>query len=69
MALYMFNLNTRWRLVVGFTFLPLCHMEIATGAYWIGSWVGPKPILDILHKIKTLSHSGNSTLIPQASGL
>jgi hypothetical protein len=47
-----FDLGTRWRLVVSITPRPYYLRERAPGTHWIGSWVGPRAVLDIVVKRK-----------------
>jgi hypothetical protein len=51
------HLCTRWRCAGSFT-----PRERAPGAYWIGSWVGPRAVLDAVVKRKLPASYGNRTL-------
>jgi hypothetical protein len=44
------NLDTRWRLVVNFTLLPLYPRENSPVTRWIGGWVCPRADLDAMEK-------------------
>ena len=45
-----FNLSTRWRWVISFTFRPLYPLTINPGTHWIRGWVGPRASVKALEK-------------------
>jgi hypothetical protein len=47
-----FDLGTRWRWLVSFIPRQLYPRERAPGTHWIGSWVGPRAVLDAVVKRK-----------------
>jgi hypothetical protein len=55
------DLSTRWSMV-SFTPWPLYPREIASGAHWIGGWMGSRASLDAVVRRKLPSPSQDSNL-------
>jgi hypothetical protein len=57
---FIIKLGTRWRKVVNFTPRPL-HPREKTDTHLIGGWVGPRALLDVSRREKSLEHTGIRT--------
>jgi hypothetical protein len=49
---HLLDLGTRWKWVVSFTSQPLYPQRKSPGTHWIGGWVGPRAVLDMVVKRK-----------------
>ena len=58
-SLLIFKINTRWRCVFSFTYMPLYLRGIAVGTNWLGRWMGARD--DVVPKVKRqiFCHFGN----------
>jgi hypothetical protein len=54
-APHILNLSTRWGWLVSFVPWPLCPLERACSTHWVGSFVGPRAVLDMVTKRKRLN--------------
>jgi hypothetical protein len=59
-ATHILDLGTRWRWVVSFTIRQLYPQKKVPGTHWIGGWVGPRAVLDMVVKRKIPIHRWES---------